>query len=194
MFVLNSHTISPSTATFTPVFTSTSLTTLANCVSSSFFRNVLSSVQENTAINLSLYPSINSRNMYATGWATALAALADYAELKIVERERTTTELRREYCRWEAQQGEQGIDVDTLPLPDWTTRVPRLLHPTPILLEHKLTDIIRLASRIESKVQYATIIQIVDQSLNTSSIKDSRLRISGSDNIDVGEDGKECIL
>lgn len=65
----------------------------------------------------------------ACGPAVLRSLLSDYAELKVLEREKTTTELRREYCRKEEAAKAQGIDTDAWPVPDWSQAVPRSLHP-----------------------------------------------------------------
>jgi hypothetical protein len=69
-----------------------------------------------------------------SGWACPAGAhavralLSDYAEVKALEREKATTELRREWCRAEDAARTAGRDTDGWAIPDWQTAVPRSLH------------------------------------------------------------------
>lgn len=83
---------------------------------------------------------------YAAGPATARQCLSDYSEMKVIDREKQTTELRREWCRWEEKQKSAGIDTDDIPIPDWNNQIPRTLHPSAPALEKGLSLYLQLVA------------------------------------------------
>jgi len=62
--------------------------------------------------------------------------------LKVIEREKATTELRREFCRWEESEraAGRGDDVDAYPIPDWPNAIPRVIHSAIPLLEENVNE------------------------------------------------------
>lgn len=75
-------------------------------------------------------------------------ALSDYSELKVIEREKATTELRREFCRWEESEraAGRGDDVDAYPIPDWPNAIPKGVHASIPLLEAEVNQAMAAAA------------------------------------------------
>ena len=75
-------------------------------------------------------------------------AIHDYAELKVIEREKATTELRREFCRWEESEraAGRGDDVDAYPIPDWPNAIPKAVHAVIPLLEAEVNQALATAA------------------------------------------------
>jgi hypothetical protein len=75
-------------------------------------------------------------------------AMHDYAELKVIEREKATTELRREFCRWEETEraAGRGDDVDAYPIPDWPNAIPKGVHAVIPLLEAEVNQALATAA------------------------------------------------
>jgi hypothetical protein len=82
-----------------------------------------------------LVEAISPTWAFVTGLRTARQLLLDYAELKVLWREKSVTEMRRDWIREDAALQQAGVDTNEREMPDFASMLPRDPHPMVLALE-----------------------------------------------------------